>query len=462
MSKDKIWIRSSLLELVLPLDASINISVCSLKSLEQILSEFSSSNISLDHWTTLASSSQVETSLTVIRLVYQLTSEFFNRTHSISSSVLVFVLFLQNLNSRRKSRLGLGESKKQSDEKVLQDFIQDSFDIIKLIFDKAERLNKVLELIFCNYVPSMSHEKMLPDLSLDLHSIESCMKQGKHLTWKLSNEDKRGRVKMATTAHLASASGRKRIVLSGASNQIIAKSSDTVTNSSVYIHRCSKSKLYFPTYLRNLELVKSKHCWLVCGGVKRTLKISGCRNSVIVAAAKRVMIQDSRNCTLFLFTPLQPLIASSCHNITLAPFNLSYDNLDRDLESAGLEQENMVNQWNNPELIKNSDHLAPDVTKECHNILPANQFQRCLYPFSNHREEMTVNIPREYLKSLEEKLEKVSELEELLESAKYNNDKKQILAQLVETDFTNAIDDTASDLADYVVAEKQSEFTMII
>ena len=75
---------------------------------------------------------------------------------------------------------------------------------------------------------------------------------------------------------------------------------------------------------------------------------------------------------------------------------------------------------------------------------------------------MTVNIPREYIKSLEEKLEKVSELEELLESAKYNNDKKQILAQLVETDFTNTIDDTASDLADYVVAEKQSEFTMII
>ena len=459
MKGNEICLRSSLLELLLPLETNIEIATSSLQTLEKILCAFSSENIGINQWKTLVSTSEIDISVTVTELVYKLCSEFYHRSDCLSSASLVFALFLQNINSRRKLRIQ--DKSKKTLEKVLEDFISSSLDVIQQIFSEPKRLNKILELVFCNYTADVPLDQIVDLLSRDPHSVSSCVKNGKKLVWKLSNPGTSSLARMATTAHLASSSGRKRMVLSQLVRQVLAKSSETVTNSSVFVHRCSQSKLFFPTFLRSLDVVKSKHCTIVCGPIKRTLKVTGCKNMIIVAMAKRVIIQDCKDCTLFLCTPTHPLLSSSCQNITFAPYNLSYNQLSKDIESASFKPLT-VNFWNEPIVVRANQNLTPTYN-QCFEVMETARYERVLYPFTNVSDcatQTAFEVPIRYKEVLQFQDNKLEGWETTKKVASLSEKQEQTLLGLIEEDFKKFLEETAADLDKYV--ESMTDFTLII
>ena len=111
-------IRSSLTDLVLPLESRHNVSSTVLQRLETSVSE--ADTLTEAQWAEAAgAATQVPSKL--LKLVYQLCADFSNRKDNISSSLLVFTLFLQNISSTRKRRLG--EKKKHAVEELLLQFI---------------------------------------------------------------------------------------------------------------------------------------------------------------------------------------------------------------------------------------------------------------------------------------------------------------------------------------------------
>ena len=334
-------IRSSLTDLVLPLESRHNVSSTVLQRLETSVSE--ADTLTEAQWAEAAgAATQVPRKL--LKLVYQLCADFSNRKDNISSSLLVFTLFLQNVSSTRKRRLS--EKKKHAVEELLLQFIKDRYDTLTFIFKHQERLDTVLRIIFLDYNPAVPLD--VEKMTHDSHGVVSCIKNGKKLVWKLGNPHTSGLAQMATTAHLSGAGDRKKIVLSQLIRQTLVKSSGSVRGSSVLVHRGNQSQLYLAAILRSLDVSKCRGCVVVAGPVRNTLRVSGCRGVTVVAAARRVVVEQSSDTTLYLLTPAPPLVAASCNNITigcngnLTPAEMnSYIIIDQsnDKSSAGNSQE---------------------------------------------------------------------------------------------------------------------------
>ena len=423
-------IRSSLMDLVLPLESRHNVSSTVLQRLETSVSE--ADTLTEAQWAEAAgAATQVPRKL--LKLVYQLCADFSNRKDNISSSLLVFTLFLQNISSTRKRRLG--EKKKHAVEELLLQFIKDSYDTLTFIFKLQQRLDSVLNIIFFDYNPAVSLD--VEKMTHDSHGVVSCIKNGKKLVWKLGNPHTSGLARMATTAHLSGAGDRKKIVLSQLIRQTLVKSSGSVRGSSVLVHRGNQSQLYLAAILRSLDVSKCRGCVVVAGPVRNTLRVSGCRGVTVVAAARRVVVEQSADTTLYLLTPAPPLVAASCNNITFGPFNLNYDGLRDDLSQVGLDC-NVDNLWSAPEVVTsaNESPLPSSIFKLKNPV----DFDQICFPLNIKCEEIVPECPQEYLNSIEKRTSVVERWEEEVAEAGLTLAEENTLQALIDRDFNTFVD----------------------
>jgi len=389
--KNRLSIRTSLTQLVLPIVGVKNvIELDQLKHLEDVIKD--QSMFTFDQWLEKAC---CETDVTenILRLVYNVAADYMNRYDKLSTWLLVFVLFLQNISVKKRRLLG---EKKKNDEEILEHFFLENLDNLRDIFEFSppDRLEKVLEVIFhhSNLInPDFSN---FNDIGLcpDAHGMVSCVKNGKRLAWSLPNIQTSHSAKMATTSHLLNKSGIKKIILCQLVKQTIIKNSETVTGSSLLIHRCLHSQLYFPTHLRCLDITKTRHSSIVTGPIKKVLRVSGCRNVTVVCIAKRVFIQDCVDCHFYLVSPNPPLLSHSCRNITFAPYNVNYQGLIEDLSSSYLDQ-NFQNLWNKPEIVAlNQVTCDPDVCK----LLDPKLFKNFIFPLNVDLDSNYFHLPSDY------------------------------------------------------------------
>ena len=423
-------IRSSLMDLVLPLESRHNVSSTVLQRLETSVSE--SDTLTEAQWAE-AAGAETQVPSKLLKLVYQLCADFSNRKDNISSSLLVFTLFLQNISSTRKRRLG--EKKKHTDEEFLLQFIKDSYDTLTFIFKLQQRLDSVLEIIFFDYNPAVPLD--VEKMTHDCHGVVSCIKNGKKLVWKLGNPHTSGLARMATTAHLSGAGDRKKIVLSQLIRQTLVKSSGSVRGSSVLVHRGKQSQLYLPAHLRSLDVSKCRGCVVVAGPVRNTLRVSGCRGVTLVAAARRVVVEQSADTTLYLLTPAPPLVAASCNNITFGPFNLNYDGLREDLSQAGLDCK-MENLWTAPEVVTSANESQ--LPSSIFNLKNPVDFDQICFPLNIKSEEIVPKCPQEYLNSIEKRTSVVERWEEEVAEAGLTLDEENTLQALIDRDFNIFVD----------------------
>ena len=254
-------INTDLLDLVLPLESIHSLPVSTLSRLEDVLCD-RNDDLTLVQWIDIASTiSGLPDNL--LRNIFELCEAFFHRKGQMRSSFLVFALFLQNIASNRKRRLG--EKKKRTEEESLREFFLFNYSSLSKVFSQKVRLYEVLEIAIHGFQPDFDPSNISPDP----HGVTSCIKNGKSLSWRLGNPMTSKLARLATTAHQAAdPRGRKMIVLSQLVKQTVIKNSSTVRGSCVLVHRAKQSQIIFPTHLRSVDIVKTRCSLVVTGPVR--------------------------------------------------------------------------------------------------------------------------------------------------------------------------------------------------
>ena len=424
-------INTDILDLVLPLESGYNLPINILSTLENVLCE-RNNDLTLFQWIDIASTiSGLPDNL--LRNIFELCEAFFHRKGQMRSSFLVFALFLQNVSSNRKRRLG--EKKKRTEEESLKEFFLLNYSYLSKLFSQKVRLYEVLGIVIHGFQPDFD----LSNLSPDPHGVTSCIKNGKSLSWRLGNPMTSKLARLATTAHQAAdPRGRKMIVLSQLVKQTVIKNSSTVRGSCVLVHRAKQSQIILPTNLRSVNIVKARGSHILTGPVRRTVRVTGARNVTIVCVARRVIVQECVDCTFYIFTPNPPLLSSSCHNITFGPYNCNYVALPEDLKHARLDKK-LMNYWKSPEVVSSNPGMLFPLPLQRSNILHVREFDKVCFPVNIEVSHCHPMVPVSYSDASKEKTERVQKWDEQVKEAELSFYQDEVLKSLIEKDFSKFI-----------------------
>ncbi|XP_066476273.1 TBCC domain-containing protein 1 isoform X2 [Tiliqua scincoides] len=135
----------------------------------------------------------------------------------------------------------------------------------------------------------------------------ACLKSGKKLAWAQQVEGTTKRAKIACNTHMVPSTHRI-VVMSQVYKQTLAKSSDTLENSHVRIHRCCESFIYLLSPLRSVTIEKCRNSTFVLGPVKTVVHLHSCDNIKVIAVCHRLSLSTTTSCTFHVLTPTRPLI----------------------------------------------------------------------------------------------------------------------------------------------------------
>lgn len=236
----------------------------------------------------------------------------------------------------------------------------------------------------------MLHSWFRTNLSQSPFGISSCIGNGKRLSWLPIDPNttaKRG--KIGTNGHMVHreiAKGNKIIIMTQVGKQMVARSSGTLENSYVKIHRCQYSYFYLLSPLRSVSVEKCKNCTIVLGAVEVAVTISGCENITVIAPCARIVVAGSSLCSLYILTPSRPVILPGCEAISLAPYNTHYPKLEEHMRKIVVPAS--INMWDQPIVAAHDSHSEASASWY---LLPPSDFLYFTIPFQ--MEGKTTNVP---------------------------------------------------------------------
>jgi TBCC domain-containing protein 1 len=152
--------------------------------------------------------------------------------------------------------------------------------------------------------------------------------------------------RIATNSSLAPVSGQACVLLHKISKQTLAKEEGGLRGNSVYIENCRSSRIYLLAPMKSVHVERCSHCLLVLGAVEVTVTISNCTSLVLVAACRRLHVSSCSLCDLHLLTATRPVVSPPSRQLTFAPYNTHYPQLEEHLKCCGLPV--TFNLWNRP------------------------------------------------------------------------------------------------------------------
>ena len=102
------------------------------------------------------------------------------------------------------------------------------------------------------------------------------------------------------------------------------------------ISDCSDAHFYLLQPFEHVTIAACTGCTIVVGAVAGLLHVVDCEKSNITTAARRVLVSNSADVQLSMFTPSPPLLVGDNRTCQLAPYNTYYDGLREDLLATGL------------------------------------------------------------------------------------------------------------------------------
>jgi hypothetical protein len=102
------------------------------------------------------------------------------------------------------------------------------------------------------------------------------------------------------------------------------------------ISDCSDVHMYLLQPFENVTIAACNGCTLVIGAVAGLLHVVDCDKTKITAAARRILVSNSCDAVLSVFTPTPPLLVGDNRSCQFAPYNTYYEGLREDLLATGL------------------------------------------------------------------------------------------------------------------------------
>lgn len=125
-------------------------------------------------------------------------------------------------------------------------------------------------------------------------------------------------------------------------NEEVLLENDQVNNKDLTMSTLTNTLIIIKGYAGSLQLSNLKKCLIVCGPVARSVFADNCEDCTFTFGCQQLRLHSSKNCSLYMHVTCRAII-EDCVNISVAPFNYSYDNINIDFMKAGLDLE--VNNW---------------------------------------------------------------------------------------------------------------------
>jgi TBCC domain-containing protein 1 len=102
------------------------------------------------------------------------------------------------------------------------------------------------------------------------------------------------------------------------------------------ISDCSDVHMYLLQPFENVTIAACTGCTIVIGAVAGLLHVVDCEKTKITAAARRILVSNSCDTVMNVFTPTPPLLVGDNRSCQFAPYNTYYEGLREDLLATGL------------------------------------------------------------------------------------------------------------------------------
>ncbi|XP_052248923.1 TBCC domain-containing protein 1-like isoform X2 [Dreissena polymorpha] len=271
--------------------------------------------------------------------------------------------------------------------------------------------------------------------------ISACIASGRRLSWPMGGDDskevkessnKRGRI--ATNAHVVPKEhmkGNKIIIMSQVGKQTISRSSSTLENSSVKIHRCHSAFLYLLAPLRSVTIEKCHNTTVILGPVETHVYLSHCESVTLIACTRMVTVSSCTLCNLYLLTPNPPVVLSGNDSIRLAPYHTYYPKLEEHMAEVGIGA--AMNMWDHP-LCIGPDHKEDAPVWE---LLPPSDFFTFNIPFEMEgaTKEIPGGLPSKYHRAIAHRSRQIDSWQKTVKEAGLSREQRKQFQALVESQF---------------------------
>ncbi|KAB7506387.1 TBCC domain-containing protein 1 [Armadillidium nasatum] len=219
---------------------------------------------------------------------------------------------------------------------IMKSFINNIFKTIAAEASCLAHYNKSSTITSWKFKLLLFEQWVLRCLDWAPHGEWLCIRRGRRLNWPVVS--------------LASQSFHRFITSptpSELSDGITVQMGDGQNIPDLKIRRCSKSVIYILHPLRHVVVHKCHDSRIILGPVCGRVKISECKNTVVICPSRSVVISECRAVTVHTLCPQRPLLVGvRTQGVTLAPLCFHYPKLLQHLNATSLHTN--FNLWNRP------------------------------------------------------------------------------------------------------------------
>ena len=228
------------------------------------------------------------------------------------------------------------------------------------------------------------------------------------------------------------------------------------SSSSVVVRNCVDSVVYLLAPFQYATVANCVDCVVVVGACARALRAEQCERLTLIAASKRFVSKMCHECSFHLGVERAPAFLGENRGCHVAPYNTFYEQLERHLESAGLEAGRCA-RWDCPVVLggggeDSTDRLGGGVDK-----LPAEKFSPFIVPFRGQNPNASSSsssssggqgqgtrpptqanpfaVPPEYVRALDAKVKAVASLRSALRDAGLDERSRRELQATIQAFF---------------------------
>lgn len=125
-------------------------------------------------------------------------------------------------------------------------------------------------------------------------------------------------------------------------NEEILLENEQVNNKDLTMSTLTNCLIIIKGHAGSLQLSNLKKCLIICGPVARSVFADNCEDCTLTFGCQQLRLHSSKNCQLYMHVTCRAII-EDCADISVAPFNYSYQSMDIDFMKAGLNVK--TNNW---------------------------------------------------------------------------------------------------------------------
>jgi len=169
---------------------------------------------------------------------------------------------------------------------------------------------------------------------------------------------------------------------------------------------------------------------VIVAGVARTVTLENCVRCTVISITKSLKIQGCADSVVYMCVNTRPVLMMGNANLTLAPYNSFYSQLDAHIQQMGLKTGVKENLWNAPMdftktrsttslLMPHKVNSLEEKQARSYSIMDPDEYTPFVVPFQlpGSTKANPVELPVEYAQALQRKARKINSIKDLIESA---------------------------------------------